>query len=172
MLRHIRDDANFQFVLVDQHVANPQLRYLLAQLQADLNVAGRPVLVVASTDVAAAPQLEQLLLRLAASIAVTDDGNSIVPKPFAFDPRRPVADLAIARTQNAKVRDEELQKLYEARLGRLERLVTASNLPQDLALAERLKYRLPQATLATLATQFNVSEESAPKSIPTIHCCE
>ena len=162
LLRNVREEGDFRFVLVDRHVANPQIRYLLAQLQADLNVAGRPVLVVASTDEVQPPQLEQLLLRLAALIAVTDDGGNLVPTPFAFDPRRPVPDLEAARIANAAKRDLVLQELYAARLARLERLVEAANL-RGIGIETRLKYRIPQATLATLVSQFNISETSAPE---------
>ncbi len=163
LLRRVARAADYDLVVIDRHIGDPLLPDLLAQAQADANVARRPVLVVASADAPKPVPLDHMLLRLALLVAVTDTPSAPVPPPFAFDPSRPLGDEAAQRAEVRRVRDQRLLALYDLRLPRLARLVDAAAIPQSRELLSRFEVRLPQLTYAALAAEYPVSAESAPE---------
>lgn len=163
LLRRVARAADFDLIVIDRHVPNPELRDLLAQLRPDHSLARRPVLLIASPDKPRPPSFEQLLLRLAVLIAVTETSDVEVPPPYAIDPRRPQEQMAADRAVNRATRDLRLTELYDLRLARLRRLVDSANLPGSHSLQQRLDVRLPHLTYAALAAEFGVSADNAPE---------
>lgn len=160
--RRVNRASDYDLILLDRHIADPLLPDLVAQLRSDANNGRRPVVVVASSDAPRPLPLEYHLLRLAVLIAVTETSTIEIPPPFAFDPARPVLDVEKAKADLRRIREQRLYALAQVRLGRLERLVEASELPRSKALADRLEIRLPQLTYAILAIEYNATAESAP----------
>jgi CheY-like chemotaxis protein len=164
LLRRVARASDIDLIVLDRHLGGPMPQDVLASLKADANAARRPILLVASTDQTRPPPLELQLLRLAILVAVTETAEPVVPAPFFFDPRRPpVSDVAAARRETARQRDIALGEIAASRLARLRRLVQAADLPPNPKLFERLDLRLPELTYAVLATEYPVSEESAPE---------
>jgi hypothetical protein len=164
LLRRVARAADYDLVVIDRHIGDPLLADLLAMARADANVARRPVLVVASPDTPKPVPLDQLLLRLAMLVAVTETSAVKVPPPFAFDPTRPVLDEAQARAELRQNRDRQLLALYDLRLPRLVRLVDAAGIPESKELRARLELRLPQFTYAALAAEYPVTAQSSPET--------
>jgi CheY-like chemotaxis protein len=163
LLRRVSRAADYDLVVIDRHIGDPELADLLAQARADANVARRPVLVVASADAPRPVPLDHMLLRLALLVAVTDTPAAPVPPPFSFDPSRVLTDESAQRAETRRVRDQRLLNIYDVRLARLARLVDAAGIPQSRELAARYELRLPQLTYAALAAEHPVSPESAPE---------
>ena len=163
LLRRIARAADYDLIVIDRHVPNPELRDLLAQLRPDDSPARRPVLLIASSDKPRAPSFEQMLLRLAVLIAVTETSDIDVPPPYAIDTRRPQDQMAADRAANRAARDTRLTELFDLRLARLRRLVDAASLPGSHSLRQRLDVRLPHLTYAALAAEFGVSADNAPE---------
>lgn len=165
LTRRVNRAADYDIVLVDRHIVDPLLADVVAQLRGDANHGRRPVVVVASSDTPRALPLEYHLQRLAVLIAATETSAIEIPPPFAFDPARPVQDVDKARADLRQLRDKRLQALAEVRLGRLERLVEASDFTRTRQLADRLAIRLPQLTYAILAVEYQATAESAPELV-------
>mgnify|MGYP002780553737 CR=1 FL=1 len=166
VIRRIHKASDFDLVVLDRHIANPELGDILAQLSDDANLARRPVLVVASTDKAVPVPLDQMLLRLAGLVAVTETDEPAVTPPFSIDPRKPLPDDLQKETRRiAAARDKEFEGIFLSRLARLKRLVAAANLPADKNLQARLDLRLPQFTWAAIMAEYLVTPESAPETV-------
>lgn len=165
LVRRVNRAADFDLIVLDRHVANPELRDVLAQLHADPNIARRPILLVASTDKPAPVPLDQMLLRLAGLVAVTETDEVTVTTPFSIDPRKPLPDdIDKVRRAAIAARDRELETIYLSRLARLKRLVANANLPSMRGVQARLDLRLPQFTWAAIAAEYLVTPESAPET--------
>jgi hypothetical protein len=162
LLRRIRRSADFDLIVIDRHVGNPPLDYLLAELKPDIDAARRPILVLASSDKPRPVSLEQQLLILAELIAVTETSAIEVPPPFAFDPTIPNEVAMKQRADLPTLRDKRISELRTIRLARLGRLVDAASVVTSHAVRERLDLRLPQLTDAVLAAEYLVSPASAP----------
>lgn len=169
LLRRVAASSDFDVIIVDNHIGGLQLADTVSQLQANANVGGRPIMVVASSDQPRPVPFEYQLARLAALIAVTETADITVTPPFAFDPKKPpIVDLEQVRADIRKTRDNELRSLYDLRLARLNRLVESVSFPIPLKLKQRLDLRLPQLTYAMLAAEYPVSMESAPNTYQTL----
>lgn len=186
LLRRIRQAADFDLIVIDNHIAMPETKDLLAQLRADSNVGNRPILLIASSNETKPVPMEHLLLRLAEYVAVTDvdldveidplaDPDQVEPtsvaKPFFFDPRKPAIDprdIPQIKKEIGQQRDRQLERIYNRRVARLRRLVEAADMPTSERLQQRLDLRIPQLTYATLAAQYPVSPESAPGTYRTL----
>ena len=165
LLQRVRSAADVDLIILDRHLAYPELRDVVAQLSNNAHRGGRSVLIVASTDQSRPVPLEHLLLRLAVLIAVTETEDFSVTPPFAFDPRKPpILDLDQERTEIRRTRDQQLQELARLRLARLQRLVESVSFPISFNLQKRLDLRLPQLTYAVLAVEYPVTMESAPNT--------
>ena len=89
LLRRVAKASDFDFVMVDRHTATPELIDLIGQLQSDVKVAARPVFVIASADKPRPPTFDQLLVRVAALVAATENDVIAMPAPFTPDPKAP-----------------------------------------------------------------------------------
>lgn len=162
LLRRVRRSSDFDIVLLDRHVPDPELRDVLTQLTADANFGRRPVLVVASADNPKPVGLEPLLLRLALLVAATETEDIPIPGIPAIDRRKSAEDVADERRRNAEERDRAYANLFRARLARLTRVVEASGVVNTLQLQQRLDLRLPQLTYAGLIAEFAPPRATAP----------
>ncbi|MCZ2344196.1 MAG: response regulator [Bacteroidales bacterium] len=165
LLRRVAASSDFDVIIVDNHIGGLQLSDTISQLQANANVGGRPIMVVASSDQPRPVPFEYQLARLAALIAATETAEITITTPFAFDPKKPpILDLDQTRSDIRRTRDNELRSLYDLRLARLNRLVESVSFPISPKLKQRLDLRLPQLTYAMLAAEYPVSMESAPNT--------
>jgi CheY-like chemotaxis protein len=162
LFKRINRSADFDLVLIDRHVVDPELKDVLAALKANANAGRRPVLVVASPDAAAPPNAESLLLRLAVLLAVTETTEIEVPGPYQNDKRKPKEENDDVRKRNIQDRDARLMLIADARLARMKRIVDAATLGNSVALQTRLELRLPQLVLAGLIAEYDSTPEFAP----------
>jgi CheY-like chemotaxis protein len=162
LLRRVQQSSDFDLVLVDRHIANPELRDVLAQLSADANFARRPLAVIASSDRLQTVGVEQILLRLALLIAVTETEDIPIPALPIYDARKTADLIAEERRQVAQERDQAFNNIYRARLGRLRRIVEASGIVRSDQIQARLDLRLPQLTYAALIAEYAPPPDTAP----------
>jgi CheY-like chemotaxis protein len=162
LLRRIRTASDFDLVLLDRHIAGPELRDILAQLNSDANFGRRPVLVIASPDAPRPLGIEQLLLRLALLVAATETEDIPVPGPVVIDTRKNREEIADDRRRNAEDRDRAFARVFRARLARLQRLVDASGIVTTRQIRDRVDLRLPQLTYAGLIAEYAPPPETAP----------
>lgn len=162
LLKRINRSSDFDLILVDRHVVDPELKDLLANLNTNRNAGRRPILVVASPDKPAAPNLELLLLRLAVLLAVTETADIEIPPPYENDKRKLKEDNDDLRKKNIQDRDTRFQVIAEGRLARMKRIVAAATLGNSVALQTRLELRMPQLTLAAMLAEYNTTPEFAP----------
>jgi tetratricopeptide (TPR) repeat protein/CheY-like chemotaxis protein len=162
LFKRINRSSDFDLILVDRHVVEPTLQDVLAQLAANTNAGRRPILVVASPDNVVAPSVETQLLRLAVLVAVTETTEMVVPPPYEVDRRKTREENEDLRKLNVRDRDDRLMRIYEGRLARMRRIVTAANLGTSIALETRLGLRLPQLALAALLAEYQPTAEFAP----------
>ena len=164
LLRRLAKSSDYDLIAIDRHILDPQLNDLLAQLSADTNAARRPILVVASTDVAKPVPFEHLLLRLAMLIAAAETEEIKVPEPYVRDPNRPLDDPAKLKRETIQTRDIKIQDLAAYRIKRMKRLVDAADIPTSVDLAARLDLRISQFTYAILAAEYDATVTSAPRT--------
>ncbi len=164
LLRRMSKSSDIDLIVVDRHISDPMLSDVLSGLNADPNVSGRPILLVASAEKNVPPPLESLLLRLAVLVAATETELFVVPPPYVFNPKFPDLDRDKAKLDNLLAREGNLEGLASARLKRLTRLVEASDLPSNDFLQARISLRLPQLTYAILILEYGVTLNNAPKA--------
>ncbi|HJZ57053.1 MAG TPA: hypothetical protein VKE74_18935, partial [Gemmataceae bacterium] len=177
LLRRIARSSDFDLILIDQHIVNPELTDVLAHLRADLNAGRRPVLVIASADKPRPPSFNMLLLRLALLIAATESDPVPMPPPFNPDPAAPYniqsrevipgmppEMIAAARRTSAARRDGVFTTALAARVARLLRVVETSGVLPTPTQQFMLQLRAEQVTLAVLAAEYPMSPESSPKT--------
>lgn len=162
LMTRIRQASDFDLVVLDRHVGQPELRDLLAQLKVDTNFARRPVLVVASLDQEQPPGVEQLLVRLAALVAASETEDIQIPESDQVDRRKTEDEVQDLKRENAAVRDRYFQNLFQVRLDRLTRLVEASRLVTELQIDDRIDLRLLQLTYAAIIAEYAPPQNTAP----------
>ncbi len=162
LLRRVARASDFDLVLIDRHVPNPELRDLVSHLRADANAARRPVLVVASADQAIPPSLDQLLLRFALLIAATEADQTAMPAPYQPDPRKSPETQAADRKVVQDRRDDTFKSLLQTRAARLQRVLDTSGIELSTDQKFQVKLRVEQVTWAVLAAEFALSPASAP----------
>jgi len=168
LMKRVGQSSNFDLLVVDQHVVEPQLNDLLAFISASQQIARRPVAVVASADNPKPVGLEALLLRLAALIAATESIDTPVPAPLILDRRKPKEDTDRDRKLNTDDREKIFRQIYEGRLARTMRITDAANIVINAQLRSRLDLRLPQLTLAAIVAEYDPTVESAPSTIQNL----
>jgi CheY-like chemotaxis protein len=177
LLRRVAKSSDFDLILIDHHIVNPELQDVLGQLRADVRAGNRPVLVVASADKPRPPSLDSLLLRLALLIAATESDPVAMPPPFNPDPNAPynvqtrevtegmsAEQFAAARRTSGERRDNVFRTARRARVDRLLRVVDTSGLHLTPAQQAMLNLRAEQVTLAVLAAEYPISPESSPRT--------
>ncbi len=168
LMKRVGQSSNFDLLVVDRHVVEPQLNDLLAFISASQQIARRPVAVVASADNPKPVGLEPLLLRLAALIAATESIDIPVPAPLILDRRKPKEDTDRDRKLNTDDREKIFRQIYEGRLARTKRITDAANIVINAQLRSRLDLRLPQLTLAAIVAEYDPTVESAPSTIQNL----
>jgi CheY-like chemotaxis protein len=162
VLRRVARANDFDLLVIDRHVPNPELRDLVAHLRADANAARRPVLVVASSDQAIPPSFDQLMLRFALLIAATESTPVGMPDPYVPDIRRsPEADAAERKTIQDR-RDSVFRSTLKTRADRLSRVLDTSGIELSPNQKFQLNLRVEQVTWAVLAAEFPLTRASAP----------
>lgn len=178
LLRRVSRASDFDLILIDHHLPNPELLDVVSALRADANVARRPILVVASADQTAPPTLDQLLLRFALLIAATDGApHSVPPPPNETDPdyMPPPYVPDFRRTQTNEEREAErlvVQKQRDAvfasaartRIDRLQRVLATTGLELTNDQKFQVALRVEQLTYAVLAAEFALTAEASPST--------
>jgi len=162
MLRRVARASDFDLVVIDRHVPNPELRDLVGHLRADANASRRPVLVVASADHAIPPSFDQLLLRFGLLIAATETAPVGMPDPYVPDIRRTAETDAAERKQVQDRRDAVFVSTLKTRADRLQRVLETSGIELSPDQRFQLKLRVEQITWAVLAAECPLSRASAP----------
>jgi CheY-like chemotaxis protein len=162
MLRRVARSSDFDLIVIDHHVPNPELVDLVGHLRADVNTARRPILVVASTDQPVPPSLDMLLLHLAGLIAATETEAVPMPPPYVPDPTRNTEEQAADRLTVQTRRDGVFRTAAADRLARLMRVVETTGLELTDAQKFVLNLRATQITYAVLAAEHPLTAESAP----------
>ncbi|MCS7021765.1 MAG: hypothetical protein NZU63_08060 [Gemmataceae bacterium] len=153
------------FLLIDHHAVNPQLRDLISQLQTDSRWAAIPTLVLASPEQPSPPTLEQLLLRTAVLMAATDQRLPDVPDAYVPHPNDPPEQQQRLRRENQTARDNALLRAANERRTRLLQIVNTLPLFLTQSQRELLELRLDIINYAVLAQQFTISTQTAPQTV-------
>jgi len=164
LLRRVARASDFDLIVIDHHIPNPELVDLVSHLRVDVNAARRPILVTASTDRPVPPSLDMLLLRLAGLIAATETESVPMPPAYVPDLRRTPDEQALDRSTIQKRRDGVFKSAGVDRLDRLMRVVDTTGLELTAAQKFMLKLRAAQITFAVLAVEHPISPESAPEA--------
>jgi CheY-like chemotaxis protein len=164
LLKRTSRASDFDIVLIDHHLPNPELGDVIANLRADTRAARRPILVVASTSQPTPPTIDQLLLRFALLIAATETDPIGMPAPFVPDPKKPEEQQAIDRKTTQERRDDVFRTTMVSRMERLQRVLDTSGIELSDAQKYQLKLRSEQITAAVLAAEYPLSAESAPRA--------
>jgi CheY-like chemotaxis protein len=164
LLRRARRASDYDLILIDHHLPNPQIDDVVANLRADARAARRPLLIVASTDTVTPPSLDQLLLRFALLIAATETDPLGMPDPFVPDVRKTDEEQAPLRRTIQDRRDDVFRTAMESRIDRLQRVLETTGLELNSDQRFQVKLRVEQVTAAVLAAEYPLSAESAPRS--------
>lgn len=164
VLRRLGEGSDYDIVLVDRHVPDPQLNDFLSQVRADVKSGGVPVAVVASTDKPVAPTVDGLLLRFAILIAATETDGVEIPAPFAPNLRNIQDDNDRLRAASLLQRDAALRTAARNRMARLSRVIDNSNLNLSSPQRALLDHRIEQVTWAVLGAQYPITAMSAPET--------
>jgi CheY-like chemotaxis protein len=172
LLRRIARASDFDVIVIDRHIPNPELIDLVGQIQSDVKGASRPILVVASPDTERRPTFDQLLVRFAALIASTENEKSELEynerlHPYAPNPRdrETSEEITKRRKENGEQRDKIIERLAKTRLDRLNRIIDASGVQLTSSQKLLLSLRADLLTYAVLKLQYPYSEENAPDTI-------
>lgn len=162
VLRRVARANDFDLLVIDRHVPNPELRDLVSHLRADANAARRPMLVVASSDQPIPPSFDQLLLRFGLLIAATETTQVGMPDPYVPDIRRsPEADVAERKAIQDR-RDAVFASTLKTRADRLTRVLETSGIELSPDQKYQVNLRVEQVTWAVLAAEFPLTPASAP----------
>lgn len=151
-------------IIIDRHAVHPPLRELLSQLQADPRWSGIPTVVLASPDQVPSPTLEQLLLRLAALMAVTDPQLPDIPAIYQPHPNDPPEVRQRQRLENQKARDATLAQTIQERRTRLLHMIDALPLLLNAEQRRLLELRVDIITCAVLAAQVPIFPSVSPQT--------
>lgn len=162
LLRRVARASDFDLILIDRHLVNPQLFDVVAHLSADANAANRPVLVIASTDKPQPPSFDMLLLRMALLIAATESDPATVPAPYVPSPETPPEQIENLRSAIVARRDNAFRTIAATRLERLRRVVETSGITPNPAQQFQLRLRTEQLTMAALGAEYPMTRESSP----------
>lgn len=168
LLRRVARASDFDLILIDHHIPNPELLDVVSHLRADVKAAKRPILVVASTNEPIRPSLDQLLLRFALLIAATDVDAVAMPEPFVPSPRLPQDQWESERIAVRQRRDNVFRTLAQARTAQLQRVLNTSGIELTNDQKFQIGLRVAQVTFAALAAEFPLTPESSPETYKTV----
>lgn len=176
LLRRIARASDFDVIVIDRHIANPELIDLIGQIQSDVKGASRPVLVVASSDKERQPTFDQLIVRFAALIASTENEKSELLFNERLHPYSPNArdresneEIEKHRKENGDQRDKVIERLAKARIDRLDRLINSTGVQLTASQKLLLALRIDLLTYAVLKLQYPYSEANAPDTMRHIN---
>jgi CheY-like chemotaxis protein len=124
LMRRLQEKADFDLIVLDQHIPGPMLPDLLAQLRADYRTKGIPLMIVASPNTPTTAHPITLLARLAAVVAAEEHIG--FEKAVRRDPNDPSLDLLSLR--------------FSGRLDRLKQLVESAGVTVSADVVDRLEY--------------------------------
>jgi CheY-like chemotaxis protein len=165
LLRRVTRTSDYDLILIDHHVPNPQLFDLVSQIRADVGAARRPILVVASAAQPKPPTLDSVLLQFAALIAAADTDPVNVPPPYVLSARLTEEEQEAVRNTNRAARDSIFRQLATTRLRRLRQAIDAAYLNLTPAQKFLVQLRAEQLTYAAIAIQYPMSADSAPATV-------
>lgn len=170
LLRRVARASDFDLLFVDRHAANPELLDLVAVLQTDHRAAARPLYVIASGDKPRPPTFDQLVLRVAALIAATDNDLIEMPLPFVPDPRAPFDENISKKRQTQELRDKVFRAAASARSARLTRVLDTLPLKQVLneEQARLLNARAQLIVYALLDAEFPLTRDASPDTFAEV----
>lgn len=164
LLKRTGRASDFDIVLIDHHIPNPELSDVVANLRADNRAARRPILVVASQKTPVPPTIDQLLLRFALLIAATETEPLGMPAPYTPDPKKSEEDQERDRKTIGAQRDDVFRNALILRSERLHRVLDTTGIELTDAQKFNVKLRVEQVTAAVLAAEYPLTAESAPRA--------
>ena len=164
LLKRTSRASDFDIILIDHHLPNPELGDVVANLRADKRAAARPILVVASMDNPAPPTVDQLLLRFALLIAATETDPIGMPDPYVPDLKRTEEERDRDRKTVQDRRDDVFRTTLVSRVDRLQRVLDTTGIELTDAQKYQVKLRVEQVSAAVLAAEFPLTAESAPRA--------
>lgn len=162
LLRRVSRASDFDLIVIDHHTATPELIDLVSQLDSLPQAARRPVVVIASTDKPRMPTFDQLLVRMSALIAATENDAIGLPAPYAPDLRYTPEEQADMRRTAQERRDAGFRSAAAARTARLQRVLDTLRLGLNEEQRRLMDLRVQLIVYATLGAEFPISKESAP----------
>jgi CheY-like chemotaxis protein len=164
LLKRTGRSSDFDLIVIDQHLPNPELGDVVASLRADPRAARRPILVVASSDIPTPPSVDQLLLRLALLIAATETDPLGMPDPYVPNLKNTEEERARDRKTIQDRRDDVFRVAQASRADRLQRVLETTGLELTDAQKFQVRLRIEQVTAAVLAAEYALSLESSPRA--------
>lgn len=162
--KRIARSSDFDLIVIDHHIVNPELTEVVSHLSADANATRRPTLVIASADTPAPPSLDTLLLRLALLIAATESEPTGMPDPYVPDIRTDPAKIAADRASIQTRRDNVFRSVAATRKDRLMRVLATIGLELTDAQKFYLNLRVEQITYAVLGAEYPLTTASSPET--------
>ncbi len=159
LIRRLLDKADFDLIILDQHIPGPMLPDVLAQVRADYRTKGTPLMVVASPNQPTTAHPITLLARLAAVVAAVEHIEFV--KAVERNPLDPTLE-SLALRLNGRI--DHLKRLVESAgitvsadvLDRLEYLVYLTAPPENMNLPEQLE--LHRLIIPSRDRHFRMSE--------------
>ena len=164
LLKRTSRASDFDIILIDHHLPNPELADVVANLRADARAARRPILVVASSDHAVPPSIDQLLLRFALLIAATETDPLGMPDPYVPALKNSAEEQERDRKTTQERRDNVFRTALASRSDRLHRVLDTTGLEFTDDQKYQVKLRVEQVTAAVLAAEYPLTPESAPRA--------
>lgn len=164
LLKRTGQASDFDIVVIDRHIPNPELLDLVSSLRADVRAAGRPILVVASSDHPNPPTVDQLLLRFALLIAATETDPIGMPDPYVPDSKKTEEEQIRDRRTIQTRRDDVFRTTLVSRVDRMHRVLDTTGLELTSEQKYQVKLRVEQVTAAVLAAEYPLTRESAPRA--------
>lgn len=168
LMRRISRASDFDLIFIDRHTADPELIDLIGHVEGNPQTAARPVFVIASSDKPRVPTFDQLLIRVAALIAATENDVIAMPGPFVPDPKAPLDTQGADKAKRQGERDAVFTSALAARVGRLQRVIDALPITPNAEQKRVMAIRMQLISYALLGAEFTISPESSPRTVADI----
>ncbi len=165
LLRRIGRSSDFDVIVIDHHTATPELIDLVSQLDSLPQAARRPIIVIASADKPRAPTFDQLLVRISALIAATENDVINLPPPYVPSPLNTPEEQTSLRKTSQSQRDAAFNSAAEARTARLQRVLETLRLSLNDEQRRLLNLRIKLIVYSILGVEFPISKVSSPETV-------
>src|SRR5262249_20212050 len=128
LLKRVQQASDFDLIVIDHHIVNPELSDVIADLRGDPRAAKRPILVVASSGQPTPPSVDQLLLRFALLIAATETDPLGMPEPYVPNLKFTEEERDRERKTIQERRDNVFRTALISRVDRLQRVLDTTGL--------------------------------------------